>query len=99
MSDYLERAEESRERNESLHYEEFHERRAESMTTQTENETRANRATLALDRMGDDYSSDREEAAVDLMTDLLHMIDKWYGIEPESALRSAWHHFMAEREA
>lgn len=32
MSDYLERAEESRERNEGLHYEEFHERRAEDMT-------------------------------------------------------------------
>jgi hypothetical protein len=27
MSDYLERAEESRERNEGLHYEEYHERR------------------------------------------------------------------------
>ena len=67
------------------------------MTTLTENETRANRATLALDRMQDAYSSDREEAAVDLMTDILHMLDEWYGVEPEVAHRMAWHHFIAEK--
>ena len=48
--------------------------------------------------MGDDYSSDREEASVDLMADLLHMLDQWYGIEPEDAHRMAWHHYIAERE-
>jgi len=67
------------------------------MTTYTKNEVRGNRAVLALDRMGDDYSSDREEAAVELMADILHMLDAWYGMEPEAALRSGWHHFMAER--
>ena len=64
----------------------------------TANEARAELAARALDKMGDDFSSDREEAAVDLMANLLHMLDAWYGVEPEAALRSAWHHFMAERE-
>ena len=70
-----------------------------NVNTQTENEARAERAARTLDKMGDDYSSDREEAAVDLMTDLLHMLDEWYGTEPEAAHRMAWHHFMAERES
>jgi len=74
------------------------ERRHEDMTTYTENEVRGERAARTLDKMGDDYSSDREEAAVDLMADLLHMLDAWYGIEPEDAHRMAWHHFIEERE-
>jgi hypothetical protein len=68
------------------------------MTTYTENEVRGERAARTLDKAGDAYPDDREASAVDLMTDLLHMLDIWYGVEPEAALRSAWHHFMAERE-
>jgi hypothetical protein len=63
----------------------------------TENERRADRASRTLDKAGDAYSSDREEAAVDLMTDVLHMLDAWYGVEPEEAHRRAWHHFQAEK--
>lgn len=70
----------------------------EGGTRTAANERRANRATLALDRAGDDYPPDREEAAVDLMADVLLMLDLWYGIEPEDALRSAWHQFRAARE-
>lgn len=65
--------------------------------TTTENEARADRAARTLDKAGDAYPDDREASAVDLMTDLLHMLDHWYGIEPEDAHRMAWHHFQAER--
>ena len=66
--------------------------------TMTENEARADLASRALDKMGDDFSTEREEAAIDLMTNLLHMLDQWYGVEPEAAHRMAWHHFVAEKE-
>jgi uncharacterized protein (DUF2384 family) len=67
------------------------------MTTTTENEARADRVSRALDKAGDTYDADREAAAVDMMTDLLHMLDRWYGVEPEAAHRMAWHHFQAEK--
>lgn len=68
-----------------------------AQTDMTENEARADLAARALDKMGDDFSDDREEAAIDLMSNLLHMLDRWYGIEPEAAHRMAWHHFAAEK--
>lgn len=63
----------------------------------TTNESRADRATRALDKAGDTYPSDREEAAVELMTDVLHMLNLYYGLEPVEALGSAWIVFINER--
>lgn len=67
------------------------------MTTQVANEHRAEMAYRALLGFSNEEES-REDAAVVLIADLLHMLDLQYGLEPEDALRSAWHHFAAERE-
>jgi hypothetical protein len=64
---------------------------------QTENERRADRAYRALLMVGED-GNEVEENAVDLITDILHMLDLQYGLEPADAQRMAWHHFIAERD-
>lgn len=64
--------------------------------TTTENERRAERAYRAL-LYFDHEENEREDAAVDLITNLLHMLDLQYGLEPHDALRIAWDHFTAEK--
>ena len=60
---------------------------------------RADRAynTLLTYQQRDGGDEDTETAIVDLMTDLLHMLDLYYGTKPEAAQRMAWHHFVAEK--
>ena len=45
-----------------------------------------------------DHEEEVETAAVDLMADLLHLLDRDYGITPEDAHARAWEHFIAEKE-
>lgn len=63
------------------------------MSTQTTNEERAERAYRAVLAYREE-GTDIEEAAIDLMTDILHMLPA-YG-DPESAHAIAWHHYIAE---
>lgn len=63
--------------------------------TATENEQRAERAYRAVLAYREE-GAEIEEAAIDLMTDILHMLPA-YG-DPEAAHRIAWHHYVAEME-
>lgn len=60
------------------------------MTTNEQRAERAYRAVIAYKEEGTSI----EEATVDLMTDLLHMLEDY--ADPEDAHRMAWHHYQAE---